>query len=343
MLAGVDVVLMGAGIPMAIPGILDRLAAGEPAEIRLDVKGAEPGDAFFTRFDPSRFCGGGAPKLTRPRFLAIISSATIAKRMAKKATGRVDGFVVEGPSAGGHIAPPRGRTQLSATNEPIYGARDTPDLEAIRAIGLPFWLAGSFATPERLAEARELGAAGVQVGTAFAYCEESGIAPSIKQRVLALSRRGEVVVRTDPLASPTGYPFKVVQLADTVSEERTYRARERLCDIGILRHAYRKKDGELGWRCPGEPVEHYLRKGGDLEETVGRKCVCNGLLATIGLGQIRKDGDRERPMVTAGADVAGIVRFLAPGAATYRAADVVGHLLGAQAATGMPPAVPGLP
>jgi nitronate monooxygenase len=40
MLAGVDYVLMGAGIPMAIPGILDRLSEGLPVEYRLDVKGA---------------------------------------------------------------------------------------------------------------------------------------------------------------------------------------------------------------------------------------------------------------------------------------------------------------
>lgn len=327
MLAGVDVVLMGAGIPTAVPGILDRLADGEAVELRLDVKGAAPNEEFRIDFDPREFCGGDAPALTRPRFLAIISSATIARRMAKKASGRVDGFVVEGPSAGGHIAPPRGRPQLSETNEPVYGERDRPDLEAIRSLGLPFWLAGSFARPELLAEALELGAAGVQVGTAFAYCEESGIVPALKSEVIEESRRGAVHVHTDPLASPTGYPFKVVQLAGTLSEQATNEARPRRCDVGILRHAYVKADGELGWRCPGEPVDAYLRKEGELEETVGRKCVCNGLLATVGLGQTRKDGYRERPLVTAGTDVADVARFLPEGAGSYRAADVVDYLL----------------
>jgi NAD(P)H-dependent flavin oxidoreductase YrpB (nitropropane dioxygenase family) len=37
MLAGVGVVLMGAGIPLEIPGLLDQLAAHEPATLRLDV------------------------------------------------------------------------------------------------------------------------------------------------------------------------------------------------------------------------------------------------------------------------------------------------------------------
>mgnify|MGYP000741757026 CR=1 FL=1 len=47
------------------------------------------------------------PPLARPRFLAIIASHALATMLARKATGKVDGFVVEGPTAGGHNAPPR--------------------------------------------------------------------------------------------------------------------------------------------------------------------------------------------------------------------------------------------
>ena len=43
MLAGVDYVLMGAGIPLAIPGVLDRLAEGEPVQLSLKVDGAGDG------------------------------------------------------------------------------------------------------------------------------------------------------------------------------------------------------------------------------------------------------------------------------------------------------------
>jgi len=52
MLAGVDYVIMGAGIPMAIPGVLDRLSSGLAVEYRLDVKGAEK------QIDISRNPGG---------------------------------------------------------------------------------------------------------------------------------------------------------------------------------------------------------------------------------------------------------------------------------------------
>ena len=328
LLAGVDYVLMGAGIPMAIPGVLDQLAAGQPARLKIEVEGTEPGDEFVSTFDPVDFCGGTVPPLRRPKFLAIISSYVLALTLARKASGRVDGFVVEGPTAGGHNAPPRGALQLNDRGEPVYGDRDVPDLEKIRDLGLPFWLAGSYATPERLTEARQTGAAGIQVGTAFAFCDESGVEPGLKSRVLDSVRNGTLDVFTDPLASPTGFPFKVARLEGTLGEDATYVDRHRICDLGYLRRPFRKAPGELGYRCPGEPEDHFVRKGGHCEETEGRKCICNGLMATIGLGQIQSDGTPEPALITTGDDVAGLTRFLHEGANHYSAADVVHHLLG---------------
>lgn len=328
MLAGADYVLVGAGIPRAIPGILDAFARGEAARFKLDVAGSIGGDEFACAFDPADFCDGPPPKLQRPHFLPIISSATLALTLARKSAGRVDGFIVEGKTAGGHNAPPRGPLQLSANGEPIYGDRDDPDLGKIASIGLPFWLAGSYGQPGRLAAARALGAAGIQVGTAFAFCAESGVADELKRSVIAQSREGECAVFTDPVASPTGFPFKVVQLAGTLSESSVYAARERICDQGFLRQAYRKTDGSLGFRCPGEPIDHYVRKGGDHSETTGRKCLCNSLTANIGLGQVLANGRREPALLTAGDDVAQIARFTKDGRDHYAAADVIAAMLG---------------
>lgn len=327
MLAGVDAVLMGAGIPKEIPGVLDKLSAGEAAEIKLDVKDADMDAPFWLRFDPAEYWKGIAPKLKRPKFFAIISSAVLAKMLSKNATGKVDGFIVEGPTAGGHNAPPRGKLQIDETGEPVYGERDVPDLDAIAEVGLPFWLAGSYGTPEGVVEALAAGATGVQVGTAFAYAEESGFSPELKQRVLEKSSAGAVEVFTDPLASPTGFPFKVVSVEDTMSEEAVYDKRTRVCDLGYLRTPYRIDDETVGWRCPAEPVKDFVRKGGDLEETVGRKCICNALMATIDLAQIQEDGEPERPIVTSGDDAANVARFLKPGATSYSAADVIDYLL----------------
>jgi len=327
MLAGVDYVLMGAGIPRAIPGVLDRLAEGQPVDLKIDVEGADTEGKFLSTFDPVAFCGGKAPRLKRPQFLGIVASATLAIALARKANGTVDGFVVEGPTAGGHNAPPRGGLQLSAGGEPVYTARDLPDLEKIRALGLPFWLAGSYAEPKKLAEAIRLGAAGIQVGTAFAFCDESGIRPDLKRQAIQSSCDGKARVFTDPLASPTGFPFKILNLAGTLSDSEVYRQRVRICDLGYLRQVYRETDGTLGYRCPAEPVDNFLRKGGMFPKTQGRKCVCNGLMATIGLGQVRPEHRQELALVTAGDDVAQISRFLKPGRQSYSVSDVIGYLL----------------
>ncbi len=339
MLAGVDVVLMGAGIPRAIPGVLDKFAAGEAAEIALDVHGpaADGAEPVRLRFDPADFFGGVAPALRRPLFLAIVGSAALATTLARKSTGRVDGFVVESAAAGGHNAPPRGGGAPGPDGQPVYGPRDEPELEKFRALGLPFWLAGERASPERLAEARALGAAGVQIGTAFAFCAESGLAETHKRHACEASREGTTRLFTDPLASPTGFPFKTLDLPGVLSRLGNTSRPPRRCDIGYLRQPFRRPNGELGYRCPAEPAEDFAGKGGDTQDCEGRMCLCNGLLAAVGLGQVsRADVSRDTPQVepaiiTAGAEAAGIARFLRAGEESYSARAVLDHVLGAGA------------
>lgn len=327
LLAGVDYVLMGAGIPRDVPGLLDVLTAHQPVSLPLHVTGATADDNFALDFAPQRVLAlRDPPPLRRPKFLAIVSSATLAASLARHG-GRVDGFVVEGPVAGGHNAPPRGPLTLTADGEPVYGPRDVVDLGRMREIGLPFWLAGSFGTPERLQEARADGAAGVQVGTLFASCVESGLEPLLRARLREAARRGEARVFTDPLASPTGFPFKVVRLEGTLSEPGVYEARSRRCDLGYLRELYRRPDGGVGYRCSAEPIADYVRKGGDVQSTRGRKCICNGLLAAAGLGLTHANSP-EPAIVTSGDDLRGVARLLGDGGLAYTAADVIDYLTG---------------
>jgi NAD(P)H-dependent flavin oxidoreductase YrpB (nitropropane dioxygenase family) len=321
MLAGVDYVLRGAGIPREIPGAIDALARHDPASIRLDVEGDTSSTAELLTFDPRRQWTP-AVELTRPRFLPIVSAHSLAATLARKASGRVDGFVVEGPTAGGHNAPPRGEPRFNADGEPLYGERDLVDLARMRELGLPFWLAGSKATIGAVHAARALGAEGVQVGTMFAYCAESGFSPAIRRAVLAGIARGKARVRTDPRASPTGYPFKIVEVEGMLRQDDT---RQRVCDLGYLRSAYRTPTGTIGYRCPAEPVETYVAKGGDAADAVGRRCLCNGLTANVGLAQRRDAGD-ELPLVTSGDDLASILT-VASASTEYTAADVIRHLM----------------
>lgn len=327
MLAGVGYVLMGAGIPLHIPGVIDNLAAGKPAEYKLAVAGAPADQDTMMRFDPREYVEGPLPELERPKFLAIVSSNTLATTMLRRASGRVDGLIIESPTAGGHNAPPRGKGALDASGQPVYGERDRVDLEELRKLGVPFWLAGGYGSAEKLREALDEGAAGVQVGTAFAFSEESGLRHDLKKMLVRQAADGTAKVFTDPVASPTGFPFKVAQLAGTYSDEGVAAARTRICDLGYLREAYWTADGKIAYRCAAEPEASYVAKGGRIEETVGRKCLCNALLANIGHPQARPDGVAEPPLVTVGDDVNNVAAFLRPGQESYRAADVVNALM----------------
>ncbi|WP_344076778.1 nitronate monooxygenase [Luedemannella helvata] len=326
LLAGVDVVLMGAGLPTEIPRLLDALTRHAPAELSVAVDGAPTGERHTVRLDPPGLLGAALPPLRRPRLLAIVSSATLAAYLARDPATCPDGFVLETPVAGGHSARPRGRFAVTDDGEPVYGPRDRVDVARVRELGLPFWLAGGYGTPDRLVEARQAGAAGVQVGTAFALCRESGLDPALRRRLLAGAADGTLLVRNHGAVSPTGFPFKVVHLAGTMSDEEAYATRPRLCDLGYLRTPYRKDDGRVGYRCPAEPVDAYVRKGGRAADTASARCLCNGLTATIGLGQHRADGYAEPALVTLGQDLAFLPELGRDG--DYGAADVIAYLRG---------------
>ncbi len=335
MLAGVDYVCMGAGIPREIPQVLDCFANQQPASLRLDVMGADADDNFRTSFEPRRVFGPDLPELRRPSFLAIVSSSTLATSLARKTNGQVNGFVVEGPTAGGHNAPPRGEVTLNERGEPLYGPRDAVDLRKIERLGLPFWLAGAYDRPEKLREALDAGATGVQIGTSFLLCEESGLPDDTREALIRDVLGGTIDVFTDPRVSPAGFPFKVVQKPGSLSDAETYERRRRICDLGYLTALYKKADGEIGYRCPAEPVASYVRKGGQPEDTVGRKCLCNALMATAGLAQARATGHMELLLVTAGDRLRRLARFLAERRPSYSAADVISYVLQPVAAAGV--------
>jgi NAD(P)H-dependent flavin oxidoreductase YrpB (nitropropane dioxygenase family) len=331
LLAGVDAVLMGAGIPREIPALLTRLAAHEPGFLTLRVEGAPSGETTRIEFSPrSLMAPAELPPMTRPPFLAIISSEVLAQSLLRSTDGQVDGFIVEGPTAGGHNAPPRGGMgRLSDLGEPVYGPRDVPDLARLRQFDRPFWLAGGYGSAEGLARARAAGAQGIQVGTPFALCAESGMEAELRARIWAQASQRPIRVFTDPLASPTGFPFKVADVPGTLSEPAVYEQRTRICNLGYLRQAYRRPDGSIGWRCPAEPQAAYLAKGGAEGDLAGRKCLCNALLATAGLALADGRGGREPALVTSG-DCLGEFGGTAAGRGCS-AADVCAEILGGDA------------
>lgn len=321
-LGGADYVIVGAGSPPEIPGMLRSLAGHEPTSLALKVFGATSASGTFSVLNRPRLCmGEPGPALPPPKFLAIVASFDLARALASDPATRPYGFVIEGPEAGGHSAPPakksfdaRGRVVLHYTDG------DRADIGAIAGLGLPFWLAGSYASPGRLREARDLGAAGIQVGTIAALSGQSGMSPELRDKILDLVKAGELSVAADGTVSPTGFPFKVARVPGTLSEESVYLARKRVCDVAQLQSAYLTADGRLDFRCPAEPVADFVRKGGREKNTEGRVCLCNGLLATGGLAQVRPDGYVEPPIVTLGEDLDSVRKLqstLAAGQETY--------------------------
>ena len=331
MLAGVDYVLMGAGIPKEMPRVLTEFAAGRPGRMTIEVDNQTK--THTAVLDPVTYLGEPLPAMKRPEFLAIISLHVLGGYLARDPEIRPDGFVVEGPVAGGHSAPPRGKLILDELGQPIYSPKDDADIAKMVALGLPFWMAGAWSTPERVAEAIKAGAQGVQCGTIFALASESGLTDAIRGQLLEELRAGTLQVKNDALASPTGFPFKVARLDGTLSEQEVYEARNRICDLGYLRQPAETPDGKVVYRCASEPVHMYVKKGGDIAETVGRKCLCNALFANIGMPQRRKDGYVEDPAITLGSDLTGARGLLAEHPAGWTGTEAVTYLL-RDAATG---------
>ena len=329
LLAGVDVVLVGAGSPADIPAMVRTLARHEPVTVTVKVMGARSSDNVGDLvFDPAVALPQRPAGLPLPRVLAIVASTDLARGLAENPDTRPDGFVVEGAAAGGHNAPPRGPRRVDEIGQPVYDERDIVDVADILSLGLPVWLAGGYGTPEKVAEALSLGAAGVQVGTLFAYSDESGFEAGVKAQMREKAVAGDLQVRADWRVSPTGFPFRVADIPGTLTDVTVRSARKPVCDLGVLRSAYLRADGEVDYRCPAEPLAQYVRKGGREMNTEGRLCLCNALFASAGYPQRRPGGSCEAPLVTSGTDLEPVLHLIgASDGPGYGAADAVAHLL----------------
>ena len=151
MLAGVDIITMGAGIPLQVPKLMDDLVAGRTATYSVEVFGTNI-KSYTMSFNPQDFFAEEKiPQLQKPAFVPIIASNLLASIfMSSIAKGKlpkesVQGFVVEHWTAGGHNAPPRRGLE--------YGEKDCVDFHKLAEFGLPFWIGGSYASPQGLKRA----------------------------------------------------------------------------------------------------------------------------------------------------------------------------------------------
>lgn len=329
MLAGVAAILIGAGIPIEEAEALRALADAKPARLRLDVDTSAVnggnGDTYYYELNPADLVPDPQP-LPRPAFLPIISSDLLANILHKKLpAGTISGVIIEGPVAGGHNAPPRNKG-VDENQNPVYDDRDRADLGRIVALGYPVYLAGGYGSPEGLQKALDMGATGIQVGTLFSLTNESGYPADTKAYIIERIHKNQVSVRTDGRISSTGFPFKAVEVEKTLGIPELLAGRTRICDLGYLQTPYLDARGSLQGRCSAEPVDDYVRKGGAIEDTERRACLCNGLLANIGLGQEQKWG-KETELFTAGDDLVDLP-FGSVDEPHYSAEDVIRYLRG---------------
>ncbi len=325
MMADVDYVTMGAGITLQIPAALDAIASGGVPSYRIHVEGSKDGPKTMS-FDPEAFFGKKLLPMRRPGFLPIVSTDVLAKVMVSKLLkDSVQGFVIELPTAGGHNAPPRVKGNFDETGQPVYGPKDEVDFAKLRELGIPFWIAGSYASPEALAKAQALGAVGIQAGSLFALSDDSGFVPAYRAEMRRQGYRGELVIRTDPRASPTGFPIKLVQIKGSMSDPVAYSKRDRICNLSALQFLHQMESDGITLRCPSEPFGIHLRKGGKPEDTIGAVCLCNGLFAAVGLGN-----HGELPAFTMGDDVSFLRHLMRDERDSYTAADAIAWLLSGQ-------------
>ena len=172
---GVDLIFAGAGLPLDLPGYLAR---------------------------------GHKTKL-----VPIISSARAAKIICKKWIGRYDytpdGFVVEGPKAGGHIGLKREQIQNPdyALEKMVKEVIDiVKSFEQTTGNHIPVIPAGGIYNGKDIKKFMELGAAGVQLGTRFVATHECDADTAFKQLYVDARSEDMVIIQ-----SPVGLPGRAIR------------------------------------------------------------------------------------------------------------------------------------
>lgn len=162
--AGVDMIISGAGLPTALPGLV---------------------------------------KDSKVKIVPIVSSARaaalIVKSWTKKYNRVPDAILFEGPKAGGHLG--FKEEQLEDAQEHFYETimeikeeiEDLPDC--------PLIVAGGIYTKEDVQKALAYGADGVQLGTRFVTTEECDVHPNFKQAYLDAGEEDIIVIKS-PVGMP---------------------------------------------------------------------------------------------------------------------------------------------
>jgi len=140
------------------------------------------------------------------KVLAFSPALAFAKRLSRSG---VDGIIVEGMEAGGHIGP---------VSTSILAQEILPEL-----VDTPIFVAGGIGRGEAIVAYLRMGAAGVQLGTRFVCAEESIAHPNFKRAFIkANSRDAQPSVQLDPRFPVI--PVRAIRNAATREFAETQRA-----------------------------------------------------------------------------------------------------------------------
>ena len=193
------------------------------------------------------------------KVIAFAPALAIARKLVRSG---VDGLVIEGMEAGGHIG---------AVSTGVLAQEILPQVREV-----PVFVAGGIGRGEAILAFLEMGAAGVQLGTLFACATESIAHPNFKKAFIRAAARDAVPsVQLDPR-------FPVIPVR-ALANQATKRFMEAQRDI-IARH----DRGELGIKDAQLAIEHFW--AGALRRAVIDGDVESGsLMAGQSVGMVTKE------------------------------------------------------
>ncbi len=192
------------------------------------------------------------------RVLAFAPSLGIARKLVRSG---VDGLIIEGSEAGGHIGP---------VSTSVLAQEILPHLREV-----PVFVAGGIGHGEAVAAYLTMGASGAQMGTVFVCAEESIAHPEFKRAFIRASARDAVpTVQLDP-------EFRVIPVRALVNEGTREFTRTQMDVIARYRR------GEMSYDEAALAIEHYW--AGALRRAVIEGDVARGsLMAGQSVGMVRK-------------------------------------------------------
>lgn len=195
---GVDAIISGAGLPMALPEIALRHERNEDVALIPIVSSGRAMEIIFKRW---------------------------------KRTGRLpDAVVVEGPRAGGHIAWREVAEALAPENHLDNLLKEV--FAVVKDWGnIPVIAAGGIYTHEDILKYLDMGCAGVQMGTRFLATYESGANAQYK-KMLVECKEEDIELASKP-GSPCGMLFHVIKQSPFY-QQALKRERAPKCDKGYL-------------------------------------------------------------------------------------------------------------